>query len=230
MWMTDHRVDDAGAKWWTMHQEQRFQPVLLDSLDDDAVAGDRRPWDTGELAIWDAPIRGQDTVSQALSGFWTEYDDSEMVADLKLPYRTFPGLAPRQEDALPDIELELVAGSASSAWFGLTTAPRPADIPMSIGWFACSEAFAGSFSPGQMTAVLRSWEDRFGAFIFRLGYASLQLLVQRPPRTERQALAVAAEFFGLADEFTTAHGGVTRSITEMADSIEGSPWWRFWWD
>ena len=100
---------------------------------------------------------------------------------------------------------------------------------MTIGWFACSDAFDGSLSPGLMTAVLRSWEDRFGAVVFRLGCASLQLLVKRPPRSEQEALAVAAEFFGLADEFTTTRGA-TRSVREMAASITGSPWWRFWWD
>jgi hypothetical protein len=91
------------------------------------------------------------------------------------------------EEALSDIELELVSGSGPSAWLGLTTASRPADVPMTIGWFARSDGFsAGIPSPGQMTAVLPSWEDSFGAFVFRLGSASLQLLVQRPPEPSKK--------------------------------------------
>ena len=229
LWMTDGPVEDAGSNWWALQQENGFQPVLLDSLDEGAVVGDRRPWDTDELVVWDAPVRGAETVLPTLAGFWAEDDEDEMMSDWKLPYARFPGLAPGREEALSDIELELVSGSAPSAWLGLTTARRPADVPMSIGWFACSDAFAGTLSPGQMTAVLRSWEDRFGAFVFRLGWGSVQLLVQRPPRSEEEALAVAAEFFGFADEFTTSRGAM-RSVREMAASIAGSPWWRFWWD
>jgi hypothetical protein len=228
LWMTDEQVEDAGSKWWGLRQESGLQPVVLDSLTAVARVGERRPWDS-ELVIWDAPVRGRETVEQTLAHFWTMDAEDEMALDWKLPYSAFPGLAPGQEEPLSDIELELVTGSAPRGWVGLTTARRSADIPMTIGWFGCSDAFGGSFSPGVMTAVLRSWDDRFGAVVFRLGWASLQLLVTRPPRTEQEALAVAAEFFGFADEFTTADGA-TRSVREMAASITGSPWWRFWWD
>jgi hypothetical protein len=225
--MTENQLEDAGSKWWALHH-QDLQPVLLDSLRNQSVVGDRRPWDS-ELVVWDAPVRGQATVADTLAELWMADQEDEVVTDWKLPYTAFPGLAPRQEEALSDIELELVTGSVPGAWLGLTAASRSADIPMTIGWFSCSDAFGGSLSPGVMTSVLRSWEDRFGALVFRLGWASIQLIVKRPPRSEQEALAVAAEFFGLADEFTTAHGA-TRSVREMAASITGSPWWRFWWD
>ena len=73
LWMTDNQVEDAGSKWWALHQENGLQPVLLNSLRDDAEVGDRRPWDS-ELVVWDAPVRGQDMVENTLAEFWTEDD------------------------------------------------------------------------------------------------------------------------------------------------------------
>jgi len=81
-----------------------------------------------------------------------------------------------------------------------------------------------------MTAVLRSWEDRFGARLLRLGFASLQLLVERPPQTNDQALRVAAELFDVSSELRRSDGEGVSSVREMAKEIQGKPIWRFWWD
>ena len=42
-------------------------------------------------------------------------------------------------------------------------------------------------------AVLRSWEDRFGAQLLRVGLAWFSVLAQRPPRTPESARHLAAE-------------------------------------
>jgi len=54
--------------------------------------------------------------------------------------------------------------------------------------------------PVPIAAVLRSWEDRFGARLLEVGFAEIRLLVQRPPRTIEATRAVAAEHFAFADE------------------------------
>jgi hypothetical protein len=77
-----------------------------------------------------------------------------------------------------------------------------ADVPQAVGWFGTSDAFAGEWGgwdgAGAMTGVLRSCEDRFGARVLRMGFASLHLLVERPPTSESESLRVAAELYNLS--------------------------------
>ena len=48
--------------------------------------------------------------------------------------------------------------------------------------------------------MLRSWEDRFGAWLSDIGDVDLRLLVERPPRTLQAAQRLAAEQVVLADD------------------------------
>ena len=81
-------------------------------------------------------------------------------------------------------------GATPQARIGLVAADRPADVLLVIGWAGlvnCGESLL------ELTAVLRSWEDRFGARLIDVGYADLRLLVERPPRTLQAAQHIAAE-------------------------------------
>jgi hypothetical protein len=90
--------------------------------------------------------------------------------------------------------------------------------------------WAGLVNHGQslvpLTAVLRSWEDRFGARLIDVGSADLRLIVERPPRTLEAAQLLAAEQAHLADDCT--HGA--RDIPDIADRLLSGPIWTFWWD
>jgi len=77
-----------------------------------------------------------------------------------------------------------------------------------------------------LTAVLRSWEDRFGARVIDVGFADLRLLVERPPRTLEAAERVAAEHIVLANECTEGHG----DVRSLARCLLDGPVWTFWWD
>jgi uncharacterized protein DUF4253 len=76
-----------------------------------------------------------------------------------------------------------------------------------------------------LTAVLRSWEDRFGAGLVDVGYADLCLLVERPPRTLESAQRIAGQVV-LADECI----GSFRNISNIAARLVNAPIWTFWWD
>src|SRR5215469_6805319 len=69
---------------------------------------------------------------------------------------------------------------------GLVAAVRPADVLLVIGW-------AGLVNSGEslleLTAVLRSWEDRFGARVIDGGYADLRVFVERPRASWRSPSA-----------------------------------------
>jgi Domain of unknown function (DUF4253) len=84
------------------------------------------------------------------------------------------------------------------------------------------EPVAGGFA-----AVLRSWEERFGARLFAMTHDQAYLLVERPPRSRSldAALLVAAEHFVFCDE-----PAGRQSVRTTAVDIVNAPLWYFWWD
>ncbi|HEX4093397.1 MAG TPA: DUF4253 domain-containing protein [Trebonia sp.] len=64
-----------------------------------------------------------------------------------------------------------------------------------LGW----DGAVNSCESMAIAAVLRSWEDRFGARLLEVGFAQIRLLVERPPHNHQAALALAAEQFAFCD-------------------------------
>lgn len=108
---------------------------------------------------------------------------------------------------------------------GLTVADRPADALAALGWLP------GNWFEGidQVTAVLRWWEDRFGARLLAVGFDEFKLLAERPPRGRSAAQHVAAELFALtADEFTSAwNDEALTDVNDITGSVLRSPIWGF---
>jgi hypothetical protein len=120
--------------------------------------------------------------------------------------------------------VDAVLGSLAPARIGLAAAERPADVLARIGW-----AFAWTWDSGplEFAAVLRSWEDRFGARLLQVGFAEIWLLAERPPRTLQAAQRLAAEHFAFGDECA---GKGLRDIPGIAAELLATPIWTFWWD
>ena len=80
--------------------------------------------------------------------------------------------------------------------------------------------------------MLRTWEERFGAVLFEVGFANIRVLVTRPPRTRRAAELVAAEIHAMCDEFWPIErpGTALWSVDEIADYVKDVPFWGLWWD
>ncbi len=78
-----------------------------------------------------------------------------------------------------------------------------------------------------IAAVLRSWEDRFGARLLRVGFAEISLLAQRPPRTLATAQRLAAEQWAFCNECA---GEGLHDVPRITASLMNSPIWTFWWD
>ena len=98
-----------------------------------------------------------------------------------------------------------------------------------VGWLT-TEAWD---PPLHLSAVLRSWEDRFGARLLQIGPgAEIRLLVSRPPRTQDAALAVAAELWAFGDTawVTYSSQDQVESVADIASLIIDQPIWGFWWD
>jgi hypothetical protein len=130
---------------------------------------------------------------------------------------------------LPAAELQQAVAALPSGYVGLVATSRPADVPAAVGWSTFGSDDAGPDARAlTITAVLRSWETRFGARLLQLGADSiLRVLVERPPHTPEHAQQVAAEHIAFADDFD---GESDNTVTARAASIIGAPIWSFWWD
>ena len=248
-WATAGPVSSSGQVWAALaeqHQQTGLVPILLDGLlgglPHDGLPGDAlRPWDSGEFLPPDDP-RAADGVDAGafLGAEWRCWvppgneDDPEWLEDLGPFTRGWPGLAPPEHASVTPAErrhaLDVVLpqiraanrGSAE-ARIGLVAAARPADVLAVIGWDCL-------YSRGQsllsLTAVLRSWEDRFGARLIDVGFDTLRLLVDRPPRTLEAAQRLAAEQVPFADDCT----GGARGVPDLAPRLLDGLVWTFWWD
>lgn len=134
----------------------------------------------------------------------------------------FPGLVaarPRRSDPVA-----VAAGYArrpGRTRLALVPATRPADVPAAAGWGGTRGA-----DDAELGAVLRSWEDRFGARLVVMQPTTLWLSVAAPPRTEQECLGVAAEHVALCPG---ADGEDPRPLRMYAGALRGRPWWRFSW-
>jgi len=191
--------------------------------------------DVDELDVFFEPGQVADIVgldpAEVLRELWPE--DMELVrllADTYPQIEEFPGLAPAVAQALPAEAQTAALDRFEGAFLALVVADRAADIPTVTGWR--SGNWWQPIEP--LSALLRSWEDRFGARLVQLGPgAEIRLLVERPPRTLEAALPVAAELFASTDEWfdeaTNDRSGV-QDLREIASRIVNGPLWGFWWD
>ena len=248
-WVTVDPVPDSGQVWDALaelHPQTGLVPIVLDGLlgglphdglPDDAL----RPWDSGEFIPPEDPHEADSVdVGAFLRSEWRRWvpppdeDDPEWIEMLGPFTREWPGLAspertplaPAQRRYALDVVLprmKQAKWAAPGARIGLVAADRPADVLAVIGW-ECLYPRGESLLP--LTAVLRSWEDRFGAQLVDVGFADLRLLVERPPPTLEAAQRLAAEQVVLADDCIDGAG----DIPNVAARLVNGPVWTFWWD
>jgi hypothetical protein len=141
---------------------------------------------------------------------------------------TFPGLAPATTGAALLMPEEVVESAVEEALLpcesllGLVPVARPADVPAAVGWSG-----ADGDDVVALSAVLRSWEDRFGAVLVRMGRATLDVAVAAPPWVGSECLAIAAEHFAFCDD---TFGGNPGTLRDYANLLRGRTRWSFWWD
>jgi hypothetical protein len=111
---------------------------------------------------------------------------------------------------------------------GLTDAParlmvvpcnRPADCVALIGGLAVE------VDPAEISAVIRSWEERFGAVLVRVEPSFATLAITAPPTTPGLALGVAAEQFAFCPPDAVEPG----SLQRHASLLPTAPAWPVAW-
>jgi uncharacterized protein DUF4253 len=195
LWATTEPVPDVGRVWLALHEmapETGLVPITLAYLD----IGNRRrgrPWDSGKLSD-PYPLSDADRLGAAelLAKYWEGSldpgdDDPEQLAEVAPFTWKFPGMAPASDEPLSSTELAAAVGVLQPARLGLIPASRPADVLALTGFGGMTNRFG---TPAEFTAVLRSWEERFGAVVLEVGFDHVRVLVKRPPRTQRAAGAM----------------------------------------
>ncbi len=234
LWTTDDVVEGATAAWAGLAElfpDTGLWPVLLRSLGD----GSGRPWRGEDLCpVAESAIDALDArtvLADAWDGWLVPVRNPWPAGTGPLaPFGpAFPGLAatfpPRDGDPL-------MAEADGAGRLGLVSCRRPADAIALAGWTGTINRIEAA----EVSAVLRSWEDRFGAVLVGLGFATVTLLVPRPPVSHDDALRVAAEVAAFCpdalwqpDSYDTPTQREC-TLAAIARELVREPVWRLWFD
>lgn len=227
LWISNSQLHSIGSIWRDIAQTfatHGLWPLVLEALDGD----DLRPWMSGELDPTSSTNPDDHEVEAILASWWADVIPVEWeeprAFEVIAPFdRDFPGLAPASQSLIIEAAFHSVTAELTGR-LGLVAAKRPADVITTIGWMGPLNYYDDM---GPLSAVLRSWEDRFGAFVVGIGFDTLTLAVQRPPDTTELATAIAVEHFAACPDIVTQGVG---SIDAYADVLLGQEMWSLWWD
>ncbi|MGW6541573.1 DUF4253 domain-containing protein [Streptomyces massasporeus] len=220
LWCAGERAVPGG--WTALEPARRagLLPVVLETGD-----GHGGP-DRWELMPGEVSYPGDHDAEEVLADHWDEHS---------APGEDWPGPADATVEAQDDPDT--VAAGTVDALLGdggpfkdprlaLVPARRSADIPTAIGWTGPANH---EVDTARLSAVLRSWEDRFGIRVAALGFDHLLVSVAAPPTTLAAAEAVAAEHFAFCPD--TIRQGAHPTLRAYAQhQVLNGRTWHFWWD
>jgi hypothetical protein len=217
------------SRWRAQHRHTGLWPLLASDADGgaDPYGGDAEYDRISEIEQHDS--------STVLTEWWqavTEHDrDDEAATELDYlePIGVrWPGLTPAPERLGPpeefaDLSADLLTDGR--ARLALVPALDGAHALTAIGW---TGPLNHDNDTACFAAVVRDWQDRFGAMVVGLGFDTLRLSVAAPPVTPDLALRVTAEHFAFCpDNLWQSH---TDTFPQYAEAIRGLSSWHFWWD
>ena len=217
IWISQRPVADLATLW--RHLASAFSTTGLWPL---IMALEMEPDGMAEI-FFEPSTAGGSSARAVLANWWTESTADGEDTDAQAPFgRRFPGLAqPTPGDRPSDLD-DRVAGQTGH--LGLVAARRPADVLAVTGWTGAANYDA---DPGDQSTVLRSWEERFDAYLVGLGWDTVHVAVGRPPRDRDHATAIAAEHLAFCpDNIWQGPGSIRAYHEELIDA----PVWGFWWD
>lgn len=239
-WLSD---GPAPAGLWARicaeHARTGLWPLLLDSRDPDD--SEFRPWASGELSPERMSSPRAHDPAELLAQWWGEYtvtgEDDDMLppgerAAVTAPFgQRWPGLAPaRAAGPDPDKEAaeyaEFFASLRPHVHLGLVPAASGADALTAVGWDGPANY---DNDTAKFSAVLRTWEQRFGARVVAVGFDTLHLSIATPPTEPQHALLVAAEHFAFCPD-NIWQGSRPHTLTSYAERLVDAHSWEFWWD
>ncbi|MEU3654326.1 DUF4253 domain-containing protein [Streptomyces sp. NPDC032161] len=228
LWYTDAPV--VPGDWSRLRAAGRplgLLPVLIDGGRHDQWFED---WDLNPEGT---SYPGDHDAAEVLAEYWAECAPEELDA----AHAEWPGLAPapadtgstRSPDGLAAETADMCTGP--EGWFpsvraALVPARRSADILTAIGW---SGPLNYENDVARLSAVLRSWEDRYDIRVLMLGFDTLTVTVGRPPTTLDEARALAAEHFAFCPDNINQSPPYDLDDYARSNLLDQSTW-SFWWD
>jgi hypothetical protein len=222
----------ASADLWIQLHQAHPRSGLWPVFFNETLGTPGRLWLTGSLPPRrpKARIDGLDA-DAVLEGFWAGLigdgePDEEYLWMIEPFGRTWPGLAPATAGGQdPDVFADqyLRDNDDGTSRILLVPAARSADVITAVGWMGpCN------FSDNPpLSAVLRSWEERFGARVIEIGSDVLHLTVAAPPVAAEHAKHVAAEHNAFNRDVVCHYETIS---DYAARAIQGKNDWSFWWD
>ncbi len=227
-WLSDGPV--SPDQWVRLRRAQArsgLWPVLAGAL----AGNPKMPWAAGEVRPQPVADIGALDADAVLAGLWAAWisdgEDRSDFPELRPFGPAWPGLAQavgggRDPDEFADRYVLDHDDGASRLL--LVPAERSADVVTAAGW-AGPLNHCEDMAP--LSALLRSWEDRFGARVIEVGFDTLAVAVAAPPATEAAAQRVAAEHFAFCPDNVVQGSG---TIAAYAAAIAAADLWLFWWD
>jgi hypothetical protein len=174
-WVTSPPMPDAGQAWLALRDAQTttgLVPVLIPPGEDVSESGITE--DFGFHGTQDVSLIESMSAQTVLEAGWDTGEESldPDLAEERAPFGAeFPGLAPSEETRPPKAMLRAAVTAEGPAFLGLVAARRPPDIPAAVRWsvFGSDAPWTPQARSLEISAVLRSWEDRFGACLLRIG-------------------------------------------------------------
>ncbi|WP_067818696.1 DUF4253 domain-containing protein [Actinomadura kijaniata] len=216
LWVSDGPVVDSGELWTRLYEQREetgLYPLMLETL----LGTPERPWHAGELGH--VPVRAVDALDagEVLRHWWEPWPEP------------WPGLADAGvERRDPDAAARKLArrfASGDDRHLGLVPVARGADALAECGWRG---RLGHAHDAGRVAAVVRSWEERFGARVVMAGPDTLDLSVAAPPRTLEHARRVAAEHLAFRPDYFDLD-----DLDHYAEELVDDAYWAFlwnWWD
>ena len=113
----------------------------------------------------------------------------------------------------PLTEVAIVLVPASESWH----------VPCLLGYGDWNECPA----PAEHSAILKRWQERYGATLVTMTQDTIELAVGRPVQTHEDALALAHEQYVYCADIVQQG---TETIEGLAAALLNAPVWFFWWD
>jgi hypothetical protein len=230
-WLSDEPVNpDLWVRLRQAHAGSGLWPVLADRWPGDPpqplVAGMVSPQLVADI--------DRQNPGEVLAAWWREWiedgesDDEYDSRELEPFGRVWPGLAPsdnRVGQAPDEFADQFVRDhDDGTSQMLLVPAARSADVVTALG---CPVPVNHTEDLTQLSAVLRSWEDRFGARVIQLSFDTLVLAVAAPPASAEHAEQVGAEHLAFCPDNIIQGPGTIRAY---AAEVRGKDLWSFWWD
>jgi hypothetical protein len=210
----------VGTLWSNVASEfsqHGLSSLVLESMLD----ADDRPWLLRELDPAQSSSPGEHDPRSFLKERWASAVSKKKPPEAFSPLapfgREFPGLA-RMSEGPPDEGVLQTVTAGMNGRLGLVAVTRTAEALAVIGWQGPLNYYVNM---GKFGSVLRSWEDRFGAYLVGVGFDTITIAVQSPPRTLEHAMQIAAEHCAVCPDNIEAAG--SGSIKKYANHSSRSP-------